>query len=85
MNDEFEVWAIDAGFAYRNAQGFWFYRNGGDGMMESFHAGKRSAEAEAELLGKQCAIYKKALVEYSNGASNFSRAMSALEEAEQVR
>lgn len=36
---DFEAWAISAGFAYRNHQGFWFYRNGGDGMWEAYCAG----------------------------------------------
>lgn len=84
MDDEFEVWAIDAGFAYRNEQGFWFHRNGGDGLREAFRAGKCCAAAAADLLRKQNAIYKQALEEYSNGASNFSRAVGALDEADEV-
>jgi hypothetical protein len=36
---DFEAWAVSAGFAYRNHQGFWFYRNGGDGMWEAYCAG----------------------------------------------
>jgi hypothetical protein len=36
---DFEAWAVSAGFAYRNHQGFWFYRNGGDGLLEAYCAG----------------------------------------------
>jgi hypothetical protein len=36
---DFEAWALSAGFAYRNHQGFWFCRNGGDGMWEAYCAG----------------------------------------------
>lgn len=39
MRADFEAWSVSAGFAYRNHQGFWFYRNGGDGMFEAYCAG----------------------------------------------
>lgn len=39
---DFEAWAISAGFAYRNEHGFWFYRNGGEGMWEAYCAGAAS-------------------------------------------
>ena len=39
MRADFEAWSVSAGFAYRNHQGFWFYRNGGNGMFEAYCAG----------------------------------------------
>lgn len=35
----FEQWAIDKGLAFRNHDGFWFYRNGGDGLFEAWLGG----------------------------------------------
>jgi hypothetical protein len=42
----FEAWAIAAGFAYRDKHGFWFYRNGGDGLLEAWTAGAANAQKE---------------------------------------
>ena len=36
---DFEAWAVCAGFAYRNHLGFWFHRNGGDGLWEAYWNG----------------------------------------------
>jgi hypothetical protein len=43
---EFEKWAIEDGFAYRDEHGLWFYRNGGDGLFEAW-------QGRAKLV-KQC-------------------------------
>lgn len=52
---DFEAWAISAGLAHRNHQGFWFYRDGGDGLWEAYCAGAgdqrgRDAVASRDLL-----------------------------------
>jgi hypothetical protein len=38
--EEFERWAVESGAAYRNHQGLWFYRNGGDGLYEAWLGGR---------------------------------------------
>lgn len=45
---EFEAWAIENSYAYRNHQGFWFYRNGGDGLFAAWQAALSSSPARAE-------------------------------------
>jgi predicted NBD/HSP70 family sugar kinase len=63
---DFEGWANVAGFGERDANGaFWFYRNGGDGMLEAYLAGageQRARDARAtrdwvngETLRNACA------------------------------
>jgi hypothetical protein len=41
----FEDWAIAAGFAYRDKHGFWFSRNGGDGLLDAWAAGAAAERA----------------------------------------
>jgi hypothetical protein len=48
--DAFEKWCIEAGYAYRNHQGFWFYRTGGDGMYAAWQAAREQALAECEAI-----------------------------------
>lgn len=51
MRADFEAWSVSAGFAYRNHQGFWFYRNGGDGMFEAYCAGYCACRITHECRG----------------------------------
>jgi hypothetical protein len=32
----FETWAVGTGKAYRDKNGLWFYRNGGDGLFDAW-------------------------------------------------
>lgn len=52
---DFEGWANVAGFGERDASGkFWFYRNGGDGMLEAYIAGAGEQRARDARATRDC-------------------------------